>query len=75
MLLAGPLLELSGSHMAQFLAAASAFKQGQGSKVSFSAQTLECQEPSSNSHQSGPWSGRGVWGSQSLASTAEFLLS
>lgn len=45
MLLAGPLLELSGSHMAliQFLAAASAFKHGQGSEVSFSAQTLECQ--------------------------------
>lgn len=32
-------------------------------------------EPSSSFHQSGRLSGRGVWGSQSLASAAEFLLS
>lgn len=51
----------------QFLAAASALKQGQGSEVCFSAQNLECQ---SLAHQSGPWSGRGIWGSQSLASAA-----
>lgn len=45
MLLAGSLLELSAWCIAliQFLAAASALKQGQGSEVSFRAQNLECQ--------------------------------